>query len=330
MPTCRTCQGEYTHQECVCPACGQKLGRSVNLCHKCGLETGGQRLCPRCKSDVSAWGRESLSLGRFVAKGGFLGLLPTLAAVILWIFVWGPQNNSIHHPIGSIVGIILSLLIFYTLFSSRYSLRERTWASAIYHVPGPSLRSISTGSMLIGLTLMVTAVTLYLLWETPTHFSQKLIFALVYASAYVGFTTALTLTPLGGYLARLNERVPQPIFVHTDRLLEIVVQTAARTLKEKREPEEGSDAPRKFEVVDVSRSPTDGGIRVLVRECRFVQQVGHDSGIRLQWTEGTWAIDADRWGRIRSLMPSVNKRPMSLPLGTDESLHPRLLSGSSS
>ena len=311
MPTCKTCRGEYTRGECICPVCSQKLGgRGTELCHKCGAEIRGRRLCPRCRSDVSMWEKESFSLSQFIAKGGFIGLLPVLVAVILWIVMWGQQENSIHHPIGSIVGIILSLLVFSTLFSGRYSLRETAWASEIYHVPGPSPFWIGTGSLLIGIALMVAAVTLYKVWPTPTHFSEKLFFALVYGLAYIGLTTGLTFLPLQRYLARLNERVPQPIFVHTDRLLEIVLRTTANSLKGKRESEgdaENGQADEEesgvFDVIEVSRNPAGGGIHVLARECKFVRRPDTDSTPKIQWVEQAWSIDADKWGRIRSLKP---------------------------
>jgi hypothetical protein len=309
MPTtCRTCKGEYDRGECICPVCGQELGKSANLCHQCGVEIRGRRLCPRCKSDVSVWEEESLSLKRFIARGGFTGLLPTLVAMISWIAVWESQENSIHHPVGTIVGIVLSLLVFNALYSGRYSLRERSWASEIYHVPGPSLFWIGTGSFLMGIVLMISAFTLYKLWATPTHFLQRLLFSLVYGLAYVGLTTGLTFLALQGYLTKLNARVPQPLFVHTDRLIEVVIHAAAKSLEYNRrecgENKDNSQGDRKglesFEVIEASRDPADGGITILARGKKFTQQQAGDSDTGAQWTERTLAINADRWGRIRS------------------------------
>jgi hypothetical protein len=168
---------------------------------------------------------------------------------------------------------------------------------------------------------MVTAVTLYKAWEVPTHFSQKLIFALVYSLAYVGFTIALTLVPLGNYLGKLNERVPQPIFVHTDRLLDIVLHTAAKSLGNKRGSED-EDIFKRFEVIEFNQSPADGGLQVLVRECKLVQL---DLGSKPQITEDVWKIDADKWGRIRSLTPGTIRQRVFLSPNLDDSSHARLL-----
>ena len=320
MPTCQSCRGEYTREECVCPVCGRALQESAKVCHQCSADTRGQRLCPRCKSDVSAWEKEKeeFTLQQFLFKGGFFGLLPSLVAIVLafvfWIAVWSQRQNSIHHPIGSILGIIISLVIFFILFSWRYSLRERAWASEIYHVRGPSLSFIDVSSLLVGTALLVVVFTLYKLWQPPTHFSQKLIFAVVYSLTYASFTVPLTLLPLGSCLTKLNERVPQPIFVHTDRLVDIVLQTAAKSLKDTRVYEENTgkdltsqqasrEEVKDFEVIGLNRKPADGSIQVSVKEHESAKP-DSDPASGARKIDRVWVIDADKWGRIRSLKPT--------------------------
>lgn len=304
MPTCPTCQGEYVRQECLCPACDEALGRGVFFCHSCGERTWGRRLCPCCRSDVVAWENERLTLTQFITRrGGFVGLLPTVGALLFFILKWAWMEDSIHHPIASIFSIILSLFVFYGLFSIRYGLRERAWAEGVYEVDGPPLPMLGVWAVGLGMLCVLMFFALYKVVEMPAEFPLKMIFAIVYIAAFVSLTTGLTIFVLQGYLAELNTRLPQPIFVHTDRLLRIVLQTVARTMPEKNAGGKtvNRDPRMRFEPVVVERIPSDGGIRILARECRFVRWPAPDDEPSPQWTE--WVIDADRWGRLRSLKP---------------------------
>lgn len=301
MPTCRTCRGEYTHEECICPACETSLGKNSDRCPSCGFDLKGRRACPRCKADVSVWEKEDLSLLRHVLAGGILGLVPTLVAAISWIFVWNGRQDSLHLPIGSLVGIMLSLLVFGTLFSRRYDLREMVWASEVHRVPGPSLALLGTGSFLMGLFLMVFAVALNQIWRPPVYFAEKLIFSLVYGLMYVGLTGGLALMPLGAYLTRLDKRVPQPVFVHTDRLVEVVLQGAATSLRDRESGQTVEEKLKDFEVLEVEREPADGSIRLLIRDHKPPQPA---AGSPPPANPGqVWILCADKWGRMHSLKP---------------------------
>lgn len=303
MPNCRTCRGQYTREECLCPSCGEPLGKSADRCQGCGFDLKARRLCPRCKSDVSVWEKEDLSLPRFISTGGILGLLPAVVAAILWFFVWNPQEDPIHLPVGSGLGILLSLLVFGTLFSRRYDLREMVWAGEVHRLGGPSLPLIGTGSFLMGLFLMVSAVLLNKLWQPPIYFEEKLIFSLVYGLMYVGFTTGLTLMPLGAYLTRLDKRVPQPIFVHTDRLVEVVLQGAAASLRNRESGQTVEEKMKDFEVLKVNRNPNDGSIQLSIRDHRPLKSSEHGSPQPTLGKNQIWDLGADKWGRIQSLTP---------------------------
>lgn len=303
MPNCRTCRGEYTREECICPSCGEPVGKNSDRCQGCDFDLKARRLCPRCKSDVSVWEREELSLLRHVFAGGILGLGPTLVAAILWLFVWNPQEDPIHLPVGSGIGILLSLLVFGTLFSRRYDLREMVWAAEVHRVGSPSLPLIGTGSFLMGLLLMVSAVLLNKLWQPPIYFEEKLIFSLVYGLMFVGFTAGLSLLPLGAYLTGLDKRVPQPIFVHTDRLVEVVLQGAASNLRNRENGQTVQDKIRDFEILQVTRDPADGSIELFLRDHRPSQPVVADASQSAQAKNQIWVLCADKWGRIRSVKP---------------------------
>jgi len=228
-----------------------------------------------------------------------------LFALIL-SFVFFIRPIPIHHPVGNAVAILLAGMVFYTLYDRRYFLREMTWASEIYHVRIPSLFLIGTVSFLAGLVLMVIAVVLSR--EESPQFSQKLLFALIYGLAYPCFTACFTLLALEPYLLELDESVPQPVFAQPDRLLEIVFQAAVQDARGKMEPSGTPLDPGNFEVVAASRNLINGGINMLLRECKPVVQPRENAYPVGRWIERIWAVEADKWGRIRSLMPRPNQQ----------------------
>jgi hypothetical protein len=307
MPICRTCRGEYVREECLCLHCLQPLGRGVNLCHNCGAETRGKRLCPRCKSDVTAWEQEVSPLVEFIRRWGLLGLLPSLAALGMWIFFWWPKGSPLHHPLISIVGIALSQLVLIVLYITRLSWRERWWASQVYGTASLSLAAAITSSFVAGVALAISSFVVYKLWGRAPSVGQQAVFGAVYAPTYVCFTASLTLLAIHDYIDRLDQRVPPPIFVHTERLLRVAVETALKSVgvqagRRAGEASAESDPNRRYEVLEVARIPQDGGVHVSL--CVY-QQVSLPEGIRVAdgRKEKHWHIEADRWGRVRSVKP---------------------------
>ncbi len=306
MPICKTCQGEYSHQECVCPACGANLGRSGNLCHHCGAELTGKRLCPRCLSDVSVWEREYLPFREFLLRRkGWVGLLPSLAVLFAAFYVW-PQRSDIHHWLATLVAIGVSAVIFRVLYIKRFYWRERLLASQIYNVKAFPLLSVVAGVLVIGLAAFVVAYVLYQ-WrgETP-NFLDKMFFAVFYALAVWGLTAGLTLLAIQSYLERLNERVPLPVYMHTDRLLDVVLRTVIPTLEDRAKLRVRQGPPDvqqalTLEVLKVERLAKDGGIQVLLREGRVSWRSDGNGDFKPTAVERVWNIEADCWGRVRSL-----------------------------
>ena len=98
MPICRTCRGEYDQQEALCPKCEVPVGRNMERCDRCETDTSERRLCPRCKSDVSAWERQDVNFVDFVIwEGGILGFLPGTTALFMWLFFWMPRVESTYY-----------------------------------------------------------------------------------------------------------------------------------------------------------------------------------------------------------------------------------------
>ncbi len=311
MPICRTCRGEYTYQECLCPSCHEPLGRGVNLCHHCGADTRGRRLCPRCKSDVRAWERENFPFHQFISRWGALGVLPSLAALGFWLLFWAQRMPSLHHPMMTLFAVAMSQVVLILLYIKRLFWRERWWASQIYRTRNMPLTASIAGTFVAGSLLGGVSFVLYKLWPNLTPDGKawaKMGFGIAYALMYVFFTGTFTLVALQDYMDRLDERVPQPLFVHTDHLLRVVVDAAIQNLnilngKQVRALPEKKGPQRSYEVLEVVRNPDDGGVRVSLREFKQTAQLAGNSEVRVQWVERIWHIEADMWGRIRVLEP---------------------------
>ncbi|MFP4344274.1 MAG: zinc ribbon domain-containing protein [Anaerolineales bacterium] len=310
MPICRTCRGEYecaVHRERVCAQCGEPVESNWKLCHSCGTKIEHLCLCPRCKSDVSVWEEESLTLTEFILQGGSVGLLPSLLALVIWIFVWELLGTTVHHPLTTLVSISLSLLTFMILYIKRLYWRERWWASQVYNVTAPSLVTTIVIAFVAGLFLSVVSFVLYQEIQSPVNYLQRLLFSLAYAPIYICFTIALTLFVVQSYGERLDERVPPPIFADTNRLLHVVVEGAIQSLNMADEDEDlvgrwaAEEEEEDYEVKEVVRSPHTGGISVLLQERKRLCPDGAEREGEVEGEVTVWRVDADRWGRLQAV-----------------------------
>ena len=303
MPVCKTCQGEYTTETCLCPKCEVPLRRGEDFCQHCRSVVGEKRLCPRCKSDVTVWEQENFSLVEFVKRWGALGLLPSLGAGFVLLLWW--SNATFIHHLMTISGIALSQLIIILLYVQRLVWREHRWATQIYDAKFHSLPSLIGMMFLAGGALSAVIIVMQQRWENPA-IGYQLVFAGSYVVMLALFTAGFTFLAIQDYLNRLEERVPQPIFANTEKLLRVVLDAAIRTLNlldgaesqaQNTRPERGMD--RTYEVIEASRVPENGGIDILLREYKPSTGPGPQ-----EWVQETWHIGADRWGRIQVLQPA--------------------------
>lgn len=278
MPTCPTCRGEYTKRTWLCPECGKPFppddrsgGRVCPLCKKNTLD---HRLCPRCKSDVREWEKVGAEGNPIVASP--LPYLPALVAFVGAVWQWPP------HLLGSILAIALSLIVFFILSNKAPAFWLSAWEGEFKSKPGISIVIIELAAFLAGLALGLLTIVLLRYWIQPLAepgFPQKLIVSLTYSLSFVLFTVAITALLLNKRVAKLNPRVPQPIFVDSRRLLRLVLDEAANQLGPK----------TKLKMTRFERTD-DVGIHA------FASQ-----------ESAKWEIHADKWGRIRSLRPVVEE-----------------------
>ncbi len=303
MPICKTCQGEYTVETCLCPKCEVPLRRGEDFCQHCRSVVGKKRLCPRCKSDVIVWEQENFSLVEFMKRWGALGLLPSLGAGLV-LLLWLSNATTIHY-LMTVFGVALSQLIIILLYVQRLLWREHKWATQIYDAKFRSLPYLIGMMFLAGGLLSVAVFIMQQSWEDPTIVYQ-LFFAGSYVTMLALFTAGFTFLAIQDYLNQLEERVPQPIFANTEKLLQVVLDATIRTLNllDGREGQVSNTHPervmdRTYEVMEVSRISENGGIDVLLHEYKPFAGPGPQEREREMWR-----IQADRWGRIQVLQPA--------------------------
>lgn len=168
-----------------------------------------------------------------------------------------------------------------------------------------------------GLLLSPLWVLYYTTIGRPVAFTDKALFALIYVLAFVCLTAAVSLAVVSEYVARLERYAPPPIFVSTERLLRVVVDAAIYSINlprpEMRAQPMSTSVKPVYEVLQALRIPANGGIHVLLRECKRVQYPNTEGQVQVKWMEMLWRIQADRWGRVQVL------RPGSLePYGVDK------------
>lgn len=279
MPTCPTCRGEYTKHTWLCPECKAPFvpdprggGQVCGQCHKNSFD---RRLCPRCQSDVRVWEKVGAEGNPIVRNP--LPYLPTLVALIGMALQWPP------HLLGSILAIALSLIVFFILSNKSSEFWLSGWESGFKSKPGVSIVTIELGAFLVGLVMALLTIVLVKYWIQPPAapgFPEKFIVSLTYSLSFVLFTVAVSALLINKQVAKLNQRVPQPIFADSQRLLKLVLDEAAKQL----------------------------GLNIELNVTRFERTA--DVGIEMFASQrnGTeWEIRADKWGQVRSLKPVVKE-----------------------
>jgi hypothetical protein len=312
MPICRTCRGEYNLIVPPRSPSGESAGDT-------DTPATGPRLCPRCGSDVTAWDKLDTTLADFIVwEGGILALLPAAAAMVVWLFWFSREESGNYFPVLTFVCLGVCVLLFFMIYDSRLSWWEHLWAEQVYRTPHISLNLWVAITAIGGLFFSPLWVLYYTNVGKPDDFVSKAFFAFIYVTAFVCLTAAITLAVVNEYVARIDRYAPPPIFVSTERLLQVVVKAAIYDINLPRSNARnvaGFPNPRPvYEVLQALRIPENGGIHVLLRECKRVQYPGPDGEMQVEWMEMLWRIQADRWGRVKTLRPgslepySVEKR----------------------
>ncbi len=305
MPICQTCRGEYEQSAPPRPPADQKPdGDSAP-------RVAEPRLCPRCGSDVSVWETMDIDLPQFVLwEGGIMGLMPAAVALAVWLFFWLPREASVYYyPVLTAMSFGLSALLFFVLYADRLVWWERWWAAQVYRTRHMSIIALIVITAVAGVLLSALWLLIYATSGKPVDLVNKGLFALIYVASYVCLTVAVTLGFVQQYVERLQKCAPSPIFVSTRRLARVVADAAIQSINlmqpGARVSSVREDSQPVCEVLEALRIPEDGGIHVLLRECKLVPYPDAEGQMQEKWMEMLWRIKADRWGHIQSLQPGA-------------------------
>jgi hypothetical protein len=279
MATCISCKGEYNQER--------------------------PEECPRCGANNENWHihKNLGSLARFsnFFFGSVWGLLALVSLVLPLVptLLWDTFNTVVAMRVVVPLAILLCFIVFLFTHALKLSLREYEWLRRIKRGWNPPLSVISLVAFTLALILGLAVV--FVLDSERTRGLERVLLTIAFSLAFVNLTLSAMLMAIRDYALRLDELVPQPIFMHEDRLLRVIVGTAEKKL--------GDDTS--LEVQEWRRAAS-GGVRALLTfnsglEERQVRTSGGLQTIIVE-EEQQWVAVANAWGQLLSLEEKGSKR----------------------
>jgi len=282
MATCISCKGEYNEER--------------------------PEECPRCGADNRNWHRHKNLSSRERFRKFFGSVWGRLALVSLMFplvpaLLWATFNTVAAMRVVVPLAIILCLIIFLFTHALKLSLREYEWLRRIKKGWNPPLSVISLVAFTLALILGLAVV--FVLDSERTHGLVRVLLTIAFSLAFVNLTLSAMLMAIRDYARRLDEEVPQPIFMHEDRLRKKIIRAAEETLG-------GYDTPLEGLEVQEWMRTASGGVRALLTFNsgeleRRVRTPGEEETITVQ-EEQQWEAMADAWGHLASLQEKGSKR----------------------
>ncbi len=279
MATCISCKGEYNAEH--------------------------PEACPRCGADNRNWHRHKnlSSLARFdnFFFGSVWGLLALVSLVLPLApaLLWDTFNTVAAMRVVVPLAILLCFIIFLFTHALKLSLREYEWLRRIKRGWNPPLSVISL--VAFNLALMLGLAVVFVLDSERTHGLVRVLLTIAFSLAFVNVTLSAMLMAIRDYARKLDELVPQPIFMHEERLLRVIVGAAEKKL--------GDDTSLE---VQEWRRPASGGVRALLTFNSGLKerQVRTSEGAQtiIVEEEQQWEAVANTWGHLISLEEKGGKR----------------------
>ena len=279
MATCISCKGEYTEER--------------------------PEECPRCGADNRNWHRHK-NMGALAKFSGFFfgsvwGLLALVSLVLPLVpaLLWDTFNTVAAMRVVVPLAILLCFIIFLFTHALKLSLREYEWLRRIKKGRNLPLSVISLVAFNLALFLGLTVV--FVLDSERTRGLVRVLLTIAFSLAFVNVTLSAMLMAIRDYAHRLDELVPQPIFMHEDRLLGVIVGAAEKKLSDDTSLE-----------VQEWRRTASGGVRALLTfnsglEERQVRTSKGAQTITVE-EEQQWEAIASAWGHLISLEEKGSKR----------------------
>ena len=276
MPTCIACKSEYA--------------------------TNNPR-CPRCQADNANWDRERTRsgisrAGQFFLRSvwGILALTSLPLPILAILFLDFQPVASVR--IGVPLAIILCFVIFLFTYHLRFSARESELLRQVRTGQPPSLALLA---LLAFSSALVMALALAFTLEAdekdlPTQGLIRVMMTLAFSIVFVNVTLSAMLMAIRDFARRLNELVPQPIFLQEDHLVKVVLASASKNLGK------GTN----LELVEMSRTER-GGVKILAKDCSQPTQPSLGEANKVV---DKWEIETDHWGQnlsIKLVKPKEDK-----------------------
>lgn len=278
MATCISCKGEYNEER--------------------------PEECPRCGADNRNWhSHKNLDpWTRF--RDFFLGNVWGLLALGSLVLPFAPAFLKDFETVAARrvvvpLAIILCLVILLFTHALKLSLREYEWLRQIKKGWNPPLSVISV--IAFNQALFLALVVVFALDTERTRGWVRVLLTIAFSLAFVSVTLSAMLMAIRDYARKLDELVPQPIFMHEGRLLRVIVDAAEKKL--------GDDTP--LEVQEWRRT-VSGGVRasLVFNSGLEERQVRTSGGVQtiIVEEEQQWEAVADAWGHLASLQEKGSKR----------------------
>jgi hypothetical protein len=231
MATCNTCRAEYDWGK--------------NPCWRCGEDNSfleEQRTLPRYKRFLcffgNVWGVMAL----------IMVVLPLvqLAFVLVYSIFWaGYPGASLNEQRGNILaqGLawFLSFIAVTFVYAVRFQLWNYNWIRNIRWKKSPAINVLAVLLFVAGVALLLGYLTILMFYNPAPReatvgfdfagFFQKIIVPSLYSLIFLSFATGSMFMAAGLYIARLSEKVGQPIYMNTNLLTEVVKKAVLDTLK---------------------------------------------------------------------------------------------------
>ena len=278
-------------------------------CAVCREDIARGSVCPRCGSDNSDV--QDLTLGYFGSIWAILSFILIFAPLFFLlpgVFSWA---NEILQPVVSLrvggpISLLITLIVAFFMFSMREDLHEGALTNRFKEKPGRSLPIWALIFFLLAVALAFllgfAITTKHLLIGAPGEWNARLQGKLVYGSTlhlllqlamtgcfvflFAFFSLSAGLMAVYEYGQFVDERLPDPIYLNEQLLLEVVLKVVREEL--------GPGV--KVQVTEMSRLP-DAGVSVTLH---------HEGELRIGDTklleQKGWKVGADRWGRVSKMV----------------------------
>jgi hypothetical protein len=281
----------------------------VANCAVCREDIAPGAVCPRCGSDNSDV--QDLTLGYFGSIWAILSFLLIFAPLFMLlpgVFSW---MNEILQPVVSLrvagpISLIITLIVAFFMFSMREELHESALISPFKEKPGRPLPIWALIFFLLAVALAFllgfAITTKHLIVGAPGDWNARLQGRLVFGSTahllfqlmmtgcfvllFAFFALSAGLMAVYEYGQFVDERLPDPIYLNEQLLLDVVLDVVREEL--------GPDV--KVQTTEMQRLP-DAGVSLTLH---------HKGELRVDGTtlleQKGWKVEADKWGRVQKMV----------------------------